>query len=325
MRRREFIAGLGGAAAWPLVARAQQPALPVIGYLHLFSAEGAAAGLAAWRKGLGEAGYVEGRNVALELRFGDNEPQRLPAMAADLVRSRVAVIYAGSPPAARAAKAATATIPIVFTMGEDPIEEKVVTSLNRPGGNVTGFSDFANQLIGKRFGLLHEIVPNTSRLAHLVNPVNENAKQDGKDAQVAADVLGISLVLLQASSERDLDAVFAAAAQQQIGALLVGVDGFFLARRAQITALAARHAIPAIYERREYPIAGGLISYGSDRTEMNRQAGTYVGRILRGEKPADLPVQRSTKIELVVNLKTAKALGLIFPETLLATADEVIQ
>jgi putative tryptophan/tyrosine transport system substrate-binding protein len=281
--------------------------------------------LAALRKGLGEVGYVDGRNVAIEQRYGANEPERLPALAADLVRSRVAVLVAGSPPAARAAQAATATIPIVFTMGEDPVAEGIVTSLNRPGANITGFTDFSNQLIGKRLEVLHKIVPNAARLAHLVNPINSNAEHDAKEAQVAADALGRPLVLLRASSERDLDAAFAAIVQQQIGGLLVGVDGVFFSRSAQIAALAARYAIPAVYERREYPLAGGLISYGADRTEINRLAATYVGRILKGEKPADLPVQQSTKIDLVINLKTARTLGLTIPETLLATADEVIQ
>jgi putative ABC transport system substrate-binding protein len=325
MRRREFIAGLGGAAAWPLAVRAQQSPTPVIGYLQLFSEEAAVPGLAAFRKGLGEAGYVEGRNVVIERRFADNEPERLPELAADLVRRRVGVMFASSPPAARAAKAATTTIPIVFVMGQDPVAEGIVSSLNRPGGNITGFTDFTNQLLGKRLELLHKIVPNAARLAHLVNPVNTNAEHDAKEAQVAADALGRPLILLRASSERDLDATFAATVQQQIGALLVGVDGFFLARRAQITTLAARYAIPAIYERREYPLAGGLTSYGADRTENNRLAAHYVGRILKGEKPAELPVQQATKIVLVINLKTAKALGLTIPETLLATADEVIQ
>jgi putative tryptophan/tyrosine transport system substrate-binding protein len=325
MRRREFIAGLGSVAAGPIVAHAQQSAIPVIGFLHLFPQAAAVAGLTAFRMGLNEAGFAEGRNIAIEQRYADNDPGQLPALAADLVRRGVAAVYASSPPAARAAKAATSTIPIVFVMGEDPVTEGIVTSLNRPGGNITGFTDFDNLLIGKRFELMHKIVPNTLPFAFLVNPVNANAEPDTKAAQAAADALGRRLTLLRASSERELDAAFEASTQQKIGALLVGVDGFFLSRLAQITVLAAHYRIPALYDNRLYPLAGGLMSYGANRSEMSRQAGIYIARILRGEKPATLPVQQSAKFEFVINLRVAKTLDLEIPPAVLALADEVIE
>jgi putative tryptophan/tyrosine transport system substrate-binding protein len=325
LRRREFIAGLGAAAAWPVVARAQQAALPVVGYLQITSPEAGGFLLAAFRKGLGEIGYVEGRNVGFELRWADNQFDRLPALAADLVRHQVAVIFANGPTAVLAAKAASATIPIVFTMGEDPVKEAVVASLNRPGGNVTGFTDFGNQLAGKRLGPLREILPQAAVFALLVNPANPNAESDSKDARAAADALGLELRVLTASTERELETAFAVMVQLQVDALVVNVDPFFGAQREQLAALAARHAVPALSDRRNFPAEGGLISYGTDRSETNRQAGIYVGRILKGEKPSDLPVQQSTKIELIINLSTARSLGLTIPETLLATADEVIQ
>ena len=327
MRRREFIKGIGGSAvAWPLAAHAQQPAMPVVGFLHTALSREWEPMVAAWRKGLNESGYVEGRNVAIEYRWAEGQHDRLPALAADLVRHKVAVIFAGSPPAIRAAKAASATIPIVFSMGEDPVKEGFVASLSRPSGNITGFSHFANQLIGKRLGLLRDIVPKAAAFAFLVNPSNPNAGPDTKDVRAAADAIGRQLIVLPASTERGLESAFMAIVQQRVGALLVGIDAnFLLGHREQIAKLALRYAIPTMYDRPEFPAAGGLMSYGTDRLESYRQGGIYTGRILKGEKPADLPVQQPTKFELVINLKTAKALGLTIPETLLATADEVIQ
>jgi putative tryptophan/tyrosine transport system substrate-binding protein len=308
-----------------VVARAQQSALPVIGFLHLFPRDAAALGLAAFRRGLSEAGFVEGRTVAIEQRYADNESRRLPALAADLVRRGVTAICASSPPAARAAKAATDSIPVVFVMGEDPVAEGIVVSLSRPGGNITGFTDFDNLLIGKRFELIHKIVPDAVPIAFLVNPVNANAEPDTKAARIAADALKRPITFLQASTERELDTAFEMSAQQKIGALLVGVDGFFLSRLAQITVLAAHYKIPALYDSRLYPLAGGLMSYGANRLAMSHQAGIYIGRILRGEKPAILPVQQSAKFEFVINLKVAKTLDLEIPPAVLALADEVIE
>jgi len=327
MRRREFIAGLAGAAVvWPLAAWAQQQALPVVGYLNLLGSEGlGAVTAAAFRKGLSETGYIVGRNVAIEYRWVAGQYDRYPALAADLVRRGVAVIFANGPPGVRAAQAATATIPIVFTMGEDPVKEGIVASLNRPGGNVTGFSDFDNQLAGKRLSLLRHAVPKAAVFGLLVNPTNPNAESDIKDAQAAADALAWELRVLTASTERELEAAFVAMVREKVGALLVVVDIFFIDHRDQIIGLAARHAIPAIYERREYATDGGLMSYGVDRVEPYRQAGIYVGRILKGEKPSDLPVQQSTRFEFVINLKTAKALGFEIPPGVLAIADAVIE
>jgi putative ABC transport system substrate-binding protein len=326
MKRRDFITLLGGAAAatWPLVARAQQ-ALPVIGFLSRGSPGVYAASLAGLRQGLNETGYAEGRNVAIEYRWAEDQFDRLPAMAAELVRRQVAVIFANAPPAVLAAKAATATIPIVFSMGEDPIREGLVASLNRPGGNVTGFSYFANQLFGKRLGLLRDVAPKATALAILVNPANPNADPDAKDAQAAASALGRELRVMRARTESDIEIAFAAIAQQRIGALVVGVDAFFREQREQLAALAARHAIPAIYEQRLYPAAGGLMSYGARQEDAWREAGIYVGRILKGAKPAELPVQQATKFEFVINLKAASRLGLDIPPGVLAIADEVIE
>jgi putative tryptophan/tyrosine transport system substrate-binding protein len=323
MKRREFIAGLG-AVAWPAVARALQ-AHPVIGFLGINSPEGLANVVAGFRKGLSETGFVEGRNVLIEFRWAGGQFDRMPALIADLVRDRVAVIFASAPSAVRAAQAQTVTIPIVFHMGEDPVKEGVVASLNRPGANVTGVSDFANQLAGKRLSLLRDMVPKVAVYALLVRSSHPNAESDTEDARAAAQVLGLDLRVLTADNEREIDAAFATMTQLRVGALFVNIDPFFTERREQLAALAARYAIPAIFALREFATAGGLMSYGADRTESSRQAGIYVGRILKGEKSADLPVQQATKFELVINTKTAKALGIEVSETLLATADEVIQ
>jgi putative ABC transport system substrate-binding protein len=321
MRRRDFITLLGGAAAWPVTSRAQQPMMPVVGYLSI----GAAVPPDAFRRGLAELGYVEGRNLTIEPRGAEGQYDRLPELAADLVRRRVAALFAGGPPAARAAKAATATIPIVFGMGEDPVAEGIVANLNRPGGNVTGSTGFANQLVAKRLGLLHDTVPKGAVLGLLVNATNPNAEPDSKDALAAAGVLGHDLRVLTASTDRDFEPAFAAMVRQRVGALLVGIDPFFWGRSKQIVALAARHAIPAIYDRRLFATAGGLMSYGTDPSEEQRQAGIYLGRILKGEKPGDLPVLQPTRFDLVINLKTAKTLGLAIPAGVLAIADEVIE
>jgi putative tryptophan/tyrosine transport system substrate-binding protein len=320
MNRREFIAGLSGAAVWPAVAQARQ-AHPVIGFLGINSPEGLANVVAGFHKGLSETGFVEDRNVLIEFRWAGGQFDRMPALIADLVRDRVAVIFASAPSAVRAAQAQTMTIPIVFHMGEDPVKEGVVASLNRPGANVTGVSDFANQLAGKRLSLLRDMVPKVYAL--LVKSSHPSAESDTADARAAAQALGLDLRVLTADNE--IDVGFATMTQPRAGALLVNIDPFFTERREQLVALAARYAIPAIFALREFAPAGGLMSYGADRTESSRQAGIYVGRILKGEKPADLPVQQATKFELVINAKTAKALGVEVPETLLATADEVIQ
>ena len=326
MKRREFIIMLGGAAAgWPLAARAQQPALPVIGFLGTSSPESQAIVIAGFRKGLSDLGYVEGRNVAIEYRWAEGQFDRFPALAADLVRPRIAAVFAIGPPAVRAAQAVTSTIPIVFNMGEDPVTEGLVASFNRPGGNVTGVTDFGNQLAGKLLGLLHEIVPKTETFALLINPTHPNADSDTRDARMAANALRRELQVLTASSVRDIEAAFVAMAQLRTGALFINNDPLFGERREQLAALTVRYAIPAIYPRREFPAAGGLMSYGADRSETSRQAGVYVARILRGEKPADLPVQQATRFELIINLKTAKALNLEIPPGVRAIADEVIE
>src|SRR5215469_5324621 len=320
MRRREFIKGVAGSAvACPLAARAQ-PAMPMIGYLGLSSPEGQASFLAGFRKGLSEAGYVHGRNVAIEFRWAENQFDKFPALAADLVRRRVSVIFAYSPSAALAAKAETATIPIVFLMGEDPVKEGLVANLNQPGGNVTGVCDFGNQLAGKRLGLLRDTLPKAGVFALLVRPSHPNVESDTRDAQAAASALGVELRVLTADAERDFETVFAAMVRFRVGALSVNLDPFFEEQRERLVAFAAREAIPAIYARREFPAAGGLMSYAADRLESSRLTGIYVGRILKGEKPADLPVQQSTKFELVLNLKTAKTLSLDIPSGVLAIA-----
>jgi ABC-type uncharacterized transport system substrate-binding protein len=326
--RRKFLATLGGAAAaWPFAARAQQPALPVVGFLNGLGQNDRPNLPAAFRRGLGEAGHVDGRNVAIEYRFAENRLDRLPALAADLVSRKVNVIAAtGGGASILAAMAATGTIPIVFTTGGDPVQEGYVRSLNRPGGNVTGVSWFSNLIAGKGLGLLHELVPKAALVALLANPKLPETARTQSDAQEAARVLGLELLVLNASTASEIDAAFATMRQRRVGALLVGADPFFSSRRQQIVALAARDAIPAMYlGNREFVEEGGLISYGNDTADGYRRAGVHVGRILNGASPTDLPVDQATKFELVVNVKAAKAIGLTIPESFLARADEVIE
>jgi putative tryptophan/tyrosine transport system substrate-binding protein len=325
MRRREFIAGLGSAVAWPLTARAQRVAPSVIGLLSGNSSDSLTPYLPAFRRGLSEVGFKEGDNIAFEYCWADDRYDQLPALAADLVRRQVAVIVAVSTPAALAAKAATASIPIVFFIGGDPVKFGLVASFNRPGANVTGARDIINDLGPKNLELLHHIVPSAAVIAMLVNPTNQNAEPDAKLVEDAARVLGVRLLVLKASDRSGIDGAFAALSQERIGALLVGSDSFFPTASDHIVALAARHRMPALYDRREFAAAGGLMSYGPNVFDSIRQVGVYAGRVLKGERPGDLPVVQSTKFELVINLNTAKALGLTIPETLLATADEVIQ
>jgi putative tryptophan/tyrosine transport system substrate-binding protein len=326
VNRRKFIALSGSAAAWPGVAPGQQAALPVIGFLHSGTSQQNANRLIGFRKGLSDAGFAENQNVTIEYRWADGQNGRLPELAADLVRRKVAVIVAvSSQPATLAAKAATATIPIVFTWPGDPIAAGLVASLNRPGGNATGIGTLNDELAAKRLGLLRELVPKAAAIFVLFNPADPSAEAMSRDLQARARALGVQLQLLYAGTDGEIDAAFATLVAKSGGALLVNADPFFFIRRAQITALAARHAVPAIYYDREFAVSGGLISYGTDLPRAWGQAGQYVARILKGENPAELPVAQPTKFELVINLKTAKTLGLAVPPTLLATADEVIE
>ena len=324
MRRREFIAVLGGAVTLPLAARAQQAAMPVVGFLWSASFAGVTHLTSAFRRGLKEIGFVEGQNVAVEYRFANNRTDQLPALTAELIRREAAVI-AGNAVAMLPTKAATTTIPIVFTSGGDPIRLGLVTSLNRPGGNVTGVVFFGNLLGAKRLELLRQLLPTAGTFAVLMHPNSPNTEAERGDVRAAAQVIGRQLVAIDIDSENEFEAAFATFAGRDARALLVGSGAFLNSHRERIVALAARHALPAIYHVREAVVAGGLMSYGPSITDAYRQAGIYAGRILKGEKPADLPVMRSTKFEFVLNLKTAKALGLEIPPTLLALADEVIE
>jgi putative tryptophan/tyrosine transport system substrate-binding protein len=327
MRRRDFISLLGGAAAaWPLAARAQQPAMPVIGFLHSGSPEPNVKRVTAFRKGLSETGYLEGQNLGIEYRWAAGQDDRLPELAADLVRRRVAVIATpGSTPAALAAKAATTVIPIVFYIGADPAAIGLVAKLNRPGGNATGISSQDAELMGKRLAFLHQLVPQAARFVALVNPTSALTEAIVKNVQAGAALLGLHVEILHASTGREIDAAFTNLSQKAGSTLLIPPDAFLFIRRAQILTLAARHALPAIYYDREFADSGGLMSYGPDRVKTFQQAGIYTGRVLKGEKPADLPVMQPTKFELVINLSTARALGIPVPNTLLAIADEVIE
>jgi putative ABC transport system substrate-binding protein len=326
VKRRTFIAGLGSAAAWPVAARAQQAPVPVIGFLSALSAEDDYKNRTVpFLQGLKETGYVEGQNVAFEYRYAQNQFDRLPALAADLVRRRVAVIIAAGNAPALAAKAATTTIPIVFSAGGDPVDLGIVTGLNRPGGNLTGMTSLEAELAPKRLQLVHDLMPDTTRLGVLADPARADIQSTIAVLQAAARTLSLQLIVENTRADNDLEKALTTFSQQHVGAVLVTSGALFNRRPEQLAALAARHALPAIYPFREFAFAGGLMSYGSSLAYIYHQVGVYTGRILKGVKPTDLPVQQATKLELVINLKTAKALGLTIPETLLATADEVIQ
>ena len=326
MRRREFITLIGGAAAaWPLRARAQQSALPVIGFVNANSAKDYAQPLSGFLKGLGETGYVEGHNAAIEYRWADDKYERLPMLVADLVHRQVAVIAATTTAAALVAKSATTTIPIVFETAADPVQLGLVASLNRPGGNVTGVTQLTVGLVPKELELLHELIPTARIMALLVNPTSAVMETELRETLVAAQRLGLDLHVLNASTEHDFDVALAKVVELRAGGLVIATDAFFTSHSEQLAARVARHAVPAVYKGREFAAAGGLMSYGSDVKDAYRLAGNYTGRILKGDKPADLPVQQATKIELIVNLKAAKALGITFPLTLLGRADVVIE
>ena len=326
MRRREFITLLGGGTAWPIVARAQQPAMPVVGFMNIMSPESIPHWVAAFHQGLKDTGFVEGQNVAIEYRWAHGQYDRLPELVAGLVRRRVTVLAAtGGDPSPQVAKAATQTIPIVFTANGDPVRNGLVASLNRPGGNATGITIFGAPVVTKRLQLLRELVPQAAAMTYLMNPNNPNGTTEMATVEAAAASLGNEILVLRASSESELDIAFATMAQQRRDAILVASDTYFISRRDQLASLAASHRIPAIYYLREFAEAGGLISYGNKLPDAYRQVGIYVGRILKGEKPADLPVQQATTFELVINLKTAKALKLTVPNSMQLLADEIIE
>src|ERR1700738_5260116 len=323
--RREFVTLLGAAVAWPLGARAQQPAMPVIGFMNVGTPKEDEYLRAAFQQGVSETGYIEGQNVTIEYNWAEGHPDRLPGFAADLVRRRGSVIAGTSTPATLAAKEPTATIPIVFETAGDPIKLGLVASLNRPGGNVTGMTQLSSELVAKRLGILHDLIPTATTIGLLVNPTDPRAETQTGEMQEAAHALGLQIHVLNASTEGEINTVFAILSQLRLGALLVVTSNLFSRRREQFVTLAARQGVPAIYQYREYVAAGGLISYGTSITDAYRQAGIYTGRILKGEKPDDLPVLRPTKFELVINLKTTKTLGLTIPSGVLAIADEVIE
>jgi putative ABC transport system substrate-binding protein len=327
MRRRELIALLGGTVSWPLAARAQQPAVPVVGFMNINnSAESASDLVAAFRQGLRETGFVEGQNVAVEYRWAQGQYDRFPELAAEFVRRQVAVIAAtGGEPSPQSAKAATQTIPIVFTANGDPVREGLVASLNRPGGNLTGFTVFGPAAVTKRVPLIHELIPKAATIAYLMNPNHPSGEIEMTTAQTAVRSLGKEMLFLKASNEGELDAAFTTMAQQQVGALVVASDPFFYSRRSELVSLVARQGVPAIYYLPEFVRAGGLMAYGTNLVDLYRLVGVYTGRILKGEKPADLPVQQTVKVELIINMKTAKALGLDVPNTIQLLADEVIE
>jgi putative ABC transport system substrate-binding protein len=327
MIRRQFIALLGGAAAWPLVARAQTATIPVVGFLGAGSLENYVLYLAAFRRGLSESGFIEGQNVSIEYRWAEGQYDRMAELAADLARRRVAVIAVpGSPPGARAAKAATSTIPIVFSVGDDPVKSGLVTSISRPEGNATGINFFTGEVVAKRLALLHELVPRALRVAVFINPSDApRAEALSNEVRVAARAIGLHIQTLNPSTNRDIDAAFEALVRERADALFVGPDAFYNTRRVQLANMAAHHSIPTAFAVREYVDAGGLMSYGTSLADMYRQVGVYCGRILKGAKPADLPVVQSTKFETVINMQTARMLGLEVPPTRLARADEVIE
>jgi putative ABC transport system substrate-binding protein len=325
VKRREFITLIGGTAAWPLAARAQQPAMPVVAFMSARSPETSVDLLAAFRRGLAENGFVEGQNVAIDVRWTRGKYDSVAAMAADLASCPVAVIAVAGTPVASAAKAATTTIPIVFTVAVDPVKAGLVASLNRPGGNLTGMTTLGVEVGPKRLEVLHELIPSATIVAVLLNPTNSNAETQSTDLEATARTLGVQIRVLHASTDRDLDAAFATLGQLRPGGLVIGTDLFLSSRLEQLAALALRYSVPAIFQYRQFVSSGGLMSYGTNPTDTYRQIGVYTGRILKGEKPANLPVQQVTKIELLLNTRTAKALGLTVPLSLLGRADEVFE